>query len=149
MDVNDNPLTYTSSAGTVTVMARLAKELLSVNEIAEQLGVTARALRFYEQKGLILPVRVGNTRVYTRRDRGRLMLILRGKRLGFSLADIKEYLDLYNVDRGNVRQLKLLLTKVRGRRELLEEQRKALEAATIELEDIERQVLKALADRTS
>ena len=129
-------------------MAQLAKELLTVNEIADELGVTPRALRFYEQKGLILPLRAGTTRVYTRRDRGRLMLILRGKRLGFSLADIKEYLDLYNVDRGNVRQLRLLLTKVRERRALLDEQRKALETATAELEDIERQVQKALAERT-
>ena len=129
-------------------MSEVARELLTVNEIAGELGVTPRALRFYETKGLILPVRVGNTRVYTRRDRGRLTLILRGKRLGFSLAEIKEYLDLYDVDRGNVRQLRLLLTKVRERRALLEEQRKALEAATSELEDIERQVLKALAERT-
>ena len=129
-------------------MAQVAKELLTVNEIAGQLGVTPRALRFYETKGLILPVRVGNTRVYTRRDRGRLMLILRGKRLGFSLAEIKEYLDLYDVERDNVRQLRLLLTRVRARRARLEEQRNALEAATSELEDIERQVQKALAERT-
>lgn len=129
-------------------MAQVTKELLTVNEIAGELGVTPRALRFYETKGLILPLRAGTTRVYTRRDRGRLMLILRGKRLGFSLVEIKEYLDLYNTDRGNVRQMKLLLTKVRERRALLEEQRTALEMATSELEDIERQVLKALAERT-
>lgn len=129
-------------------MAQVVKELLTVNEIAGELGVTPRALRFYETKGLLLPLRAGTTRVYTRRDRGRLMLILRGKRLGFSLSEIKEYLDLYNVDRGNVRQLRLLLTKVRERRALLEEQRKALEMATSELADIERQVQKALAERT-
>ena len=128
-------------------MAQVGKELLTVNEIAEELGLTPRALRFYESKGLIVPQRAGTTRVYTRRDRGRLMLILRGKRLGFSLAEIKEYLDLYNVDRGHVRQLRLLLTKVRERRASLEEQRKALDMATSELEDIERQVLKALAER--
>ncbi|MBI1736448.1 MAG: MerR family transcriptional regulator, partial [Candidatus Rokubacteria bacterium] len=81
-------------------MAQVTKELLTVNEIAGELGVTPRALRFYETKGLILPLRAGTTRVYTRRDRGRLMLILRGKRLGFSLVEIKEYLDLYNTDRG-------------------------------------------------
>jgi DNA-binding transcriptional MerR regulator len=129
-------------------MPQVTKELLTVNEIAAELGVTPRALRFYEAKGLVLPLRAGNTRVYTRRDRGRLMLILRGKRLGFSLAEIKEYLDLYDVDRGNVRQLRLLLRKVRERRGLLEEQRRALETATSELDDIERQVLKALAERT-
>lgn len=125
-----------------------ARELLTVNEIAEDLGITARALRFYEAKGLIVPQRAGTTRVYTRRDRGRLALILRGKRLGFSLADIKEYLDLYDADPGNVRQMKHLRSRVRDRLARLDQQRKALEAATAELKDIERQVQDALAERT-
>lgn len=126
----------------------MARELLTVNEIAGELGVTPRALRFYEAKGLIVPQRAGTTRVYTKRDRGRLMLILRGKRLGFSLAEIKEYLDLYDADRGNVRQLRLLLARVRARLARLEQQRAAVEQTTTELEDIERQVLQALAERT-
>lgn len=125
-----------------------AKELLTVNELAEDLGITPRALRFYETKGLIAPQRAGTTRVYTRRDRGRLALIMRGKRLGFSLADIREYLDLYDADPGNVRQMKLLLARVRDRLARLDQQRKALEAATAELKDIERQVQDALAERT-
>ncbi|MBI2206250.1 MAG: MerR family DNA-binding transcriptional regulator [Candidatus Rokubacteria bacterium] len=130
-------------------MAHVAtRELLTVNEIAEDLGVTPRALRFYETKGLIVPQRAGTTRVYTRRDRGRLALILRGKRLGFSLADIKQYLDLYDADPGNVRQMKHLLSRVRDRLARLDEQRTALEAATAELKDIERQVQDALAERT-
>jgi DNA-binding transcriptional MerR regulator len=122
------------------------KELYTVNEVAEELGLTARALRFYEAKGLLMPQRAGTTRVYTRRDRARLALILRGKRLGFSLAEIREYLDLYNVDRANVRQLKLLLSRVRERLALLEEQKKALAATARELEDIERHVLQALGE---
>lgn len=126
----------------------MARELLTVNEIAGELGVTPRALRFYEAKGLIVPQRAGTTRVYTKRDRGRLMLILRGKRLGFSLAEIKEYLDLYDADRGNVRQLRLLLARVRARLARLEQQRAAVEQTTTELEDIERQVRQALAERT-
>ena len=73
-------------------------ELYSVSELANDLGVTPRALRFYEDKGLIAPQRAGNTRVYTHRDRGRLMLILRGKRLGFTLSEVREWLDLYEVD---------------------------------------------------
>ncbi|MGB0957676.1 MAG: MerR family transcriptional regulator, partial [Litorivicinus sp.] len=68
--------------------------LFSINELAEQFDITARAIRFYEDKGLISPDRAGSRRVYTRRDRGRLQLILRGKRLGFSLEEIREYLDL-------------------------------------------------------
>ncbi len=130
-------------------MAHVAeRELSTVNELADDLGITARALRFYETKGLITPQRAGTTRVYTRRDRARLILILRGKRLGFSLAEIREYLDLYDADRGNVRQMKLLLARVRDRLARLAQQRTALEAATAELKDIERQVLDALADRT-
>jgi DNA-binding transcriptional MerR regulator len=123
------------------------KELLTVNEIAEELGITARALRFYEAKGLISPQRAGTTRVYTRRDRGRLMLILRGKRLGFTLAEIKEYLDLYNVDHGNVRQTKHLLSRIRSRLARLEDQRTALETTMAELRDMERQALDFLAER--
>jgi DNA-binding transcriptional MerR regulator len=125
----------------------MASQLFTVNEVAQQLGLTPRALRFYEAKGLISPQRAGTARVYTKRDRGRLLLVLRGKRLGFSLAEIREYLDLYNVDRAKTDQLELLLARVRARLARLEEQRQALEATTGELGDIERQVLAALAER--
>ncbi len=81
------------------------QELYSVSELANDLGVTPRALRFYEDKGLIAPQRAGNTRVYTHRDRGRLMLILRGKRLGFTLREVREWLDLYEVDPDQAAQL--------------------------------------------
>ena len=72
--------------------------LFTVGELAAELEVTPRALRFYEDRGLIQPRRAGQNRIYTRRDRARLILILRGKRLGFSLAEIKEWLDLYDAD---------------------------------------------------
>lgn len=123
------------------------EELYSVNQLAEELGITPRALRFYEVKGLLSPNRVGNNRVYTKRDRARLKLILRGKRLGFSLAEIKEYLDLYNVDRGNVGQLKLLLGRVRHRLGELALQRQDIDATVAELEEIEKQVLAAVDGR--
>lgn len=123
------------------------EELYSVNQLAEELGITPRALRFYEVKGLLSPNRVGNNRVYTKRDRARLKLILRGKRLGFSLAEIKEYLDLYNVDRGNVGQLKLLLGRVRHRLGELALQRQDIDATVAELEEIEKQVLAAVVER--
>jgi DNA-binding transcriptional MerR regulator len=123
------------------------EELYSVNQLAEELGITPRALRFYEVKGLLSPNRVGNNRVYTKRDRARLKLILRGKRLGFSLAEIKEYLDLYNVDRGNVGQLKLLLGRVRHRLGELALQRQDIDATVAELEEIEKQVLAAVTER--
>ncbi len=119
--------------------------LLTVNELAEALEVTPRTIRFYEQKGLIQPRRAGTVRVFTRRDRARLLLILRGKRLGFSLRDIREYLDLYDADPMQREQVRLLLGKVRARIAALERQRRDIEQATAELRDIESQAEAALA----
>lgn len=126
-----------------------AGSLYSVSQLARQLGVTARTIRFYEDKGLIAPSRAGTTRVYTARDRARLMLILRGKRLGFSLREIKEYLDLYDVDPSQIVQVRQLLAAVRKRVALLQEQRAALEQSLAELGDIERQAQVALARHES
>ncbi|MGF7173156.1 DNA-binding transcriptional MerR regulator [Azospirillum doebereinerae] len=122
------------------------EQLYTVNQLAEELGITPRALRFYEVKGLLAPNRVGNNRVYTKRDRARLKLILRGKRLGFSLAEIREYLDLYNVD-GGVEQQKNLLKRVQTRLKDLAQQREDLEATVGELKEIEDQVTTLLAQR--
>ena len=82
------------------------RDLYSVNQLAEEIGVTPRTIRFYEAKGLVAPQRAGNARVFTRRDRARLLLVLRGKRLGFSLDEIREYLDLYDSDRSQVSQVR-------------------------------------------
>ncbi len=116
----------------------------SITELCNDLGITPRTIRFYETKGLVLPKRAGKTRVYTHRDRARMILILRGKQLGFSLSDIKEFLDLYEVDRTQTVQIKLLAKKVRQRIEQLEDQRQALELSLSELHAIERQALDAL-----
>ena len=115
-------------------------ELYSVSELANDLGVTPRALRFYEDKGLIAPQRAGNTRVYTHRDRGRLMLILRGKRLGFTLSEVREWLDLYEVDPDQSAQMIRLVDKVRKRIDALEQQRDDLDATLEELREILDQV---------
>jgi len=122
------------------------EQLYTVNQLAEELNITPRALRFYEVKGLLAPNRVGNNRVYTKRDRARLKLILRGKRLGFSLAEIREYLDLYNVD-GGVEQQRTLLKRVQKRLKDLEQQREDLEATVYELKEIELQVSTTLSER--
>jgi DNA-binding transcriptional MerR regulator len=119
----------------------------TVTELAEELEVTPRAIRFYEVKGLLTPERAGATRVYTHRDRARLLLILRGKRLGFSLAEIKEFLDLYVVDTSQTEQLRLLRKKVHERLEALEVQRRDLEASVEELKDIERLVVDTLTNK--
>ena len=119
--------------------------LFSIAELADELGITARAIRFYEIKGLLRPQRVGATRVYDYRDRARLLLILRGKRLGFSLALIQRYLDLYDADPTHEKQLVHLLGGVRQRIDELESQRRDLELTLDELRDIEEQVLAAMA----
>jgi len=121
-----------------------AGQFYSVTQLALDLGVTARTIRFYEDKGLISPRRAGNNRVYTLRDRARMILILRGKKLGFSLREIKEYLDLYDVDPTQAKQLRLLLKAVHERIAQLDDQRIALDEALGELRDVEAQTHNAL-----
>jgi DNA-binding transcriptional MerR regulator len=122
-------------------------KIYSVTELARELGVTARTIRFYEDQGLISPQRAGTTRVYSHRDRARMILILRGKRLGFSLREIKEFLDLYAADVAGVEQLQLLLKKVRQRARLLEDQWRALEETLRELKEIESLTIEALQEK--
>ena len=112
-------------------------KLYAVSELAKDLGVTPRTLRFYEDKGLLSPQRLGTTRAYTHRDKVRMILILRGKRMGFSLREIKEFLDLYIVDHSNVKQMQHLLKMVRGRIGLLEEQLQAVQTSLQELRNME------------
>ena len=119
--------------------------LYTVTQLARDLGLTPRALRFYEDKGLITPRRAGTTRVYTQRDRARMILIQRGKRLGFSLAEIREYLDLYDAYITQRAQVRHLLAAVSSRLDRLQQQREALEQSITELTDIRTQAEAALA----
>ncbi|KOX43432.1 MerR family transcriptional regulator [Streptomyces purpurogeneiscleroticus] len=119
--------------------------MYTVTQLAKDLGVTARTVRFYEDKGLLTPQRAGNTRVYTHRDRARLILILRGKRLGFSLREIKEYLDLYDADPTQQEQLRALLKRIQTRIGSLVDQEQALVETLAELRAIEQQAQDALA----
>ena len=111
------------------------RDLFAIADLAREFGISARAIRFYESKGLLTPERVGNTRIFRRRDRARLMLILRGKRLGFSLRDISDYLSLYDAH-SQTAQVALLVGKVEERLHLLEEQQKDLETTIGELREI-------------
>jgi DNA-binding transcriptional MerR regulator len=124
-------------------------ELFTISELAKLLDITPRTIRFYEQKGLITPQRAGNTRIYTRRDKARLQLILRGKRLGFSLAEIRDYLDLYEIDRTQTSQLQFLHDKVSERIGDLEAQQRDLQQTLAELYDVRRRVAEAMAERGS
>jgi DNA-binding transcriptional MerR regulator len=120
--------------------------LYTITDLARDLGVTARAIRFYEAKGLLDPQRAGTTRVYTYRDRARLLIILRGKRLGFSLAQVQEYLDLYDADPTQREQFVHLLRGARQRIRELERQRRDVELTLDELREIEDQTLTAMRE---
>ena len=118
---------------------------VTVTDLARELGITARALRFYEDKGLIVPGRLATTRIYSHRERARMILILRGKRLGFSLREIKDYLDLYDADPRQLTQTRALLARIVERRRTLEDRRDAIEQALQGLDDLERDASAILA----
>lgn len=118
--------------------------LRGIQDVATQLGISHRTLRFYEDKGLIEPARVGNTRIYSRREVARMQLILRGKRLGFSIREIQQFLDLYDADPTHAEQLRLLLNGVRERIGLLEQQREEIDKTLLELRLIDALTLEKL-----
>jgi DNA-binding transcriptional MerR regulator len=111
------------------------RDLFAIADLSQEFGISTRAIRFYESKGLLNPDRVGGTRVFRRRDRARLILILRGKRLGFSLRDISDYLSLYDAH-SQTKQVSMLIDKVDERLGLLERQKKDLETTITELREI-------------
>lgn len=123
-------------------------DLHSIQTVASELGISTRSIRFYEDKNLLEPQRVGSMRVYTRREIGRLQLILRGKRLGFTLREIKEFLDLYDVDSLHLNQMMHLRDRVRERIVELHAQKEALEQTLHELIEIERQADDRIASAT-
>jgi DNA-binding transcriptional MerR regulator len=121
--------------------------LYTIGELAAELGVTTRAIRFYEAKGLIAPARRGVARAYSRRDRGRLKLILRGKNLGFSLEAIAEYLKLYDADPAHVAQTQMLLNGIEEAIKDLQTKRADLDRTLKELKEIRAQCIEHLKQK--
>lgn len=118
-----------------------------IAELAREFDVTTRTIRFYEDKGLLSPARKGQRRVYAPRDRVRLRLIMRGKRLGFSLEEIGEMIDLYDVDPTEVTQLRHFLDKIRERKAALEIQQADITETLSEIGRIETQCSSLLKNK--
>jgi DNA-binding transcriptional MerR regulator len=109
------------------------REVFTIRDLTKEFAVSARTLRFYEEKGLLAPRRKGEQRLYSRRDRARLRYVLMGKRVGFSLEDVREMLDLYDLGDGQRTQLHVALAKFQERAAQLEEQRAEIDRAIAEL----------------
>ena len=113
----------------------LARESFTISDLSQEFGVTARALRFYEDEGLIAPTRQGLSRIYSKRDRARLAWILRAKNVGFSLAEIRELIDLYDLGDGRAEQRRTTLVRCREKIAALEAQRADIDSSIRELSD--------------
>ena len=111
-------------------------QIYSIGELAREFGVTTRTIRYYEAEGLISPQRQGQRRVYRRRDRTRLRLILRGRRVGFTLAEIREIIDLYDAPAGEAGQLHFLIDKIADRRTKLERTRVEIDLSLKDLDGV-------------
>jgi len=117
----------------------------TISDLSKEFGITTRTIRYYEDQGLITPARNGRQRVYSRRDRTRLKLIMRGKRLGLPLRDIGEIIDMYNTERGEAGQLKHLCVRIEKDRAMLLRQRAEIDTILREMEVIEAQCRSTLA----
>ncbi|MBV6475986.1 MAG: MerR family DNA-binding transcriptional regulator [Rhodocyclaceae bacterium] len=113
------------------------EQTYTITELAREFDITPRAIRYYEDQGLISPERAGQSRVYTKRDRTRLKLTLRGRRLGLSLAEIRELIDMYDVGRDQRTQLSKFLAVLSRQRAALQRQREDIEAVLAEIASLE------------
>jgi len=122
------------------------REFNTISELTKEFGISTRTIRFYEDEGLIKPVRRGRTRLFRQTDRRRLMFILRGKRLGFSIAEIREVMNMYKEPPGEEGQLRLLIRRINEKRLELEQKRVDIDLTIQELDHAEEQSLARLAE---
>lgn len=125
-------------------MTKAAQITYSIGDLAKEFDITTRSIRFYEDQGLMTPTRKGQTRIYNQRDRVRLKLILRGKRLGFSLAETGRLFDLYDADKSSASQLETIMNLISQKKSDLKQQLEDISAVLIELNDLEKNCLKTL-----
>lgn len=116
----------------------------SISELASEFDITTRSIRFYEEKGLLRPTRNGQTRIYSAADRTKLRLILRGKRLGLSLEESRDIIEMYDPQRDNSPQLQRLIDKIREKRDMLQRQLRDIETLLQDLDDAEARCVDAL-----
>lgn len=121
----------------------------SISDLARELDITTRAIRFYEEQGMLAPERRGQERVYSAKDKVTLKLILRGKRIGFSLAECRELIELYDPETGSRKQLETFMSKIAERRLQLEQQLLDIHQMQLELDTAEERCLAALAETTT
>lgn len=116
----------------------------SISELAHEFDVTPRTIRYYEDEGLLTPTREGQTRIYSHRDKIRLKLTLRGKRLGFSLAEIRELFDMYDTDKSSKNQLHSMIQLIEAKRGVLRQQLEDIQMVMAELEAAEQRCVNSL-----
>lgn len=118
----------------------------SISELAKEFDITTRSIRFYEDQGLLSPTRAGQTRIYSKRDRVRLKLILRGKRLGFSLSETGQLFELYDADKSSVTQLNTMLKLIEHKKSELQQQMDDIKVVLMELVTVEKRCRDTLAE---
>ncbi|MEO0392959.1 MAG: MerR family DNA-binding transcriptional regulator [Pseudomonadota bacterium] len=138
-------MTTEPTIGLSSNLGRNDTQTFSIGQLADEFEVTHRTIRFYEDEGLLSPARRGTTRIYSNGDRGRLALILRGKRLGFSISEIREFLDLYTVDETQTQQMNYFADRVNDRLLMLDQQMEDLKQTRQELVQIQDQIKAHLA----
>lgn len=121
----------------MTMIKKASQALYSIGDLSKEFDITTRSIRFYEDQGLLAPTRKGQTRIYNQRDRVRLKLILRGKRLGFSLAETGRLFELYDADKSSAKQLSSMMALIAQKKNELKQQLDDINAVLIELDDLE------------
>lgn len=127
-------------------MSEKEQSTYSISELAKEFDITTRSIRFYEDQGLLNPQRQGQTRIYSKRDRVRLKLILRGKRLGFSLAETGQLFELYDADKSSVTQLTTMLKLIELKKSELHQQMDDIKVVLMELITVEKRCRETLSD---